>query len=145
MGLGTLVLAAIAGVALKRVGLAYLVAGALVVRELMLVLTAVMVPGASYLFTWPILAMLPGAALLLLTGGAALVLFVPLVWLVFTAIDFTSAALISMIAALVALLLVPVATLVSLPRRRVAAVRLPVEPGRVGGGKPNPLETGGVM
>ena len=64
----------------------------------------------------------------------------PVVWLVFTAIDFTATAVVT----LVALLLVPLATLVPLPGVRVSAVWVPVEPGGAAG-ESNRMKTGGVM
>lgn len=125
------VVLAAAGVVRRREQ-AEVIGGVLLVGTVVVAATAVIVPGASYLLQWPVLAGLvafwwsirrghAGALLLGLPAAVAVVLFAPLVGAVLVALGLQLAAVAIAVAVLGGLLLLPLLT--PLPR---AAVVVPV-------------------
>ncbi|HKY04204.1 MAG TPA: M20/M25/M40 family metallo-hydrolase [Blastocatellia bacterium] len=117
----------------KRISLQNLTAGALLVWLVLAVVTALLVPGASYLFTWPLLFSLiallltfgddPGSlkrllifSLLALPG---LVLLAPMIYMVYLAMTLGVAAILGVMAVLVLGLLIPHLALTSMRGRWV--------------------------
>ncbi|MFH0947132.1 MAG: M20/M25/M40 family metallo-hydrolase [Planctomycetota bacterium] len=100
-------------------------AGALLVLAVLNVLVTLVVPGASYVLTWPLLAAAlalffllkrhsaggrpgPGrVALLLLAASPALILWVPFLWLLYQALTIKMAAVVVLLATLLLGLLLP--------------------------------------
>ncbi|HEY0078082.1 MAG TPA: M20/M25/M40 family metallo-hydrolase [Pyrinomonadaceae bacterium] len=108
----------------KRVSALSLLAGASVWWALALLLTTLFVPGASYLFTWTLLAALVALLVVILSGGTqastgrriaalfigaipAVVLFSPLIETLFVGLTVGSSALVMLVVALVLALVIP--------------------------------------
>ncbi|MBV8856907.1 MAG: M20/M25/M40 family metallo-hydrolase [Acidobacteria bacterium] len=136
-GFAAVALAAASGVVLlcrRRLGVANIAAGALIWWAALAVLTALGMPGASYLFTWPLLfaaaalaltlrraegagqAVRP-ALLLSLCAGPALILFVPVVLLIAVALPLSVAFIPAVLVGLLTALLVPQLDAVGAGRR----------------------------
>ncbi|BAL90187.1 putative M28-family peptidase [Actinoplanes missouriensis 431] len=108
-----------AGRLLRRLRPAEIISGTLALGGVLLLIVVLTVPGASYLFQWPLLAGLPALwmavrrdvwwqpALSALAPAVAVVLFVPLVVSLFTALGIPLGAVAVAVAALAGVLLLP--------------------------------------
>jgi hypothetical protein len=109
---------------LPKIGVENFMAGSLVWWILLLILTTALLPGVSYLLTWPVLFCLPGLGYLLLTGEqerrrvvlilffllavtAALLLLAPAIYLIFIGLNLNSIGIVVAILVLVCELLTP--------------------------------------
>lgn len=119
----------------RKVALSNLAFGGLAWWLLLAALTSLYVPGASYLFVWPLLLSLAAWAWLLFSGGwgeaqgrgallllpaalAGVVLFVPAVSLIFEGLGLMSVVVVGVMLALLACLLIPQFEVLSAGRAR---------------------------
>jgi len=111
----------------RRISMASLWAGALLIWLAFTAVTAISVPGASYIFTWPLLFALMGFAFVAAVRGGMAVLWVcsvPAMVMIGTLIDQLFAAMTMMVAAapahftgLLLGLLIPLVEIITAPRR----------------------------
>ena len=119
----------------KKVSVENLTAGALLWWMILLIVTSVYLPGATYLFTWPLLFMLAAFALilkrrrsqhplelliiLLLSAVPAVVLTTPLLYQIFTGLGLEGIWVVAVLLVLLLGLLVPHLALVARPNKWV--------------------------
>jgi hypothetical protein len=122
----------------KKVSLQNLMGGSLLVWTMLMVLTSWLVPGASYLFTWPLLFSIVGLGfmiwrnqepaspktllILCLCAAPAIILLFPVLYTLYIALPTSMAGAVSIVLALLLGLLIPHLKLMSAPKRWIVPV-----------------------
>jgi Peptidase family M28 len=118
----------------KKIGVLNLAASALIWWSILMIFTAVSLPGGSYVFTWPLLFTLIGLAYLLATAGRegqalkrsvvlslcaapVMIIVVPLVYLLSIGLSLNMLAIVGVVVGLLMALLIPHLDVISAPNR----------------------------